>query len=281
MTPRPLTAILGSSLVLAFAACKTEPPKVEPTPPTLPAATPSPPAAVPAPAPAAAPAEAAVAEFAANPHQHMKAHFVRALKLQDAVLAGKLAEARTHGRWLATHDSPDAPAGWRPYLATFQSEAKVVAEAESVDVAAAAAGNIAAACGDCHAANHARPKIGGTPILKNAVNVKEHMSAQLIALDKLWDGLVVPSDDAWRDGAAALAKVVVPQKALAKAGVDKADSVKLLVETLHQLSATAGKAEKADRPQVYANLLTTCVACHSAVRVLPGHATVAATAAQN
>jgi hypothetical protein len=260
MTPRRNAAIIATSLTLTAAACKTEQPKAEPPPP-VPVA-----AAAPAPAPAP-PADQGVPAFAADPHKHMKAHFVRALRMQDAVLAGKLDDAKELARWLATHDDrAEAPSGWRPYLATFQAQAKAVVDAHNIDDAAVAVGQIAAACGDCHANNHAKPSIGGVPILKKAATVKQHMSAQIAALDKLWAGLVVPSDRDWHDGAALLASVAVTQKALAKQGLEKTDSAKLLAETLQRLSAGAGAAPKADRPQVYAELLTTCVACHTTVR---------------
>ena len=56
------------------------------------------------------------------------------------------------------------------------------------------------------------------------------MTAQLDALDRLWDGLMIPSDQAWKEGSALLAKVAVPEKALEKEGLDKADSAKVLAE---------------------------------------------------
>jgi hypothetical protein len=266
MIPRQLVVILGTSLILASGACKTEKSKVEPPSPIQPSAQGAPTPAAPVAAPAPAAEEEAVADFAADPHEHMKAHFVRALKLQDAVLAVNLSAAKVQGRWLATHDSSDAPEGWRPYLKTFQAEAKVVADATSVADAAVAVSHIAAACGDCHVANHAKPKMGGVPLFKKAASVKDHMADQIEALYKLWTGLVIPSDQAWREGAALLAKVAVTQKALTKEGLDKADSTKILAETLQTLSAKAGQAAKADRAQTYADLLTTCVACHTAVR---------------
>ena len=260
MTPRRIAAIVAASLTVIVAACKREQPKAEPPPAVPPAA----PAAAPA---SAAPADEGVPGFAADPHQHMKAHFVRALRMQDAVLAGKLDDAKAQARWLASHDDrAAAPAGWRPYLATFQAQARTVVDAYTIDDAAVAIGQIAAACGDCHANNHAKPEIGSVPILKKAATVKQHMSAQITALDKLWAGLVVPSDRAWHDGATLLAGVVVTPQALAKQGLQQTESAKLLADTLHRLSATAGAAPKADRPQVYAELLTTCVACHTTVR---------------
>jgi cytochrome c553 len=215
---------------------------------------------------APAPVDDPVVDFAADPHHHMKAHFVRAMKMQDAVLSGNLGAAQVQARWLASHDKEEAPEGWHPYLKTFQTQASAVANAASIDDAAAAVAQIARACGDCHAANHAKPKFGSSPVIGKAANVKAHMTAQLEALDRLWDGLVIPSDKAWTEGAGLLAHVAVPQKALQKEGLDKADSATLLAETLRRLSSSAAKAGKSDRPQTYAQLLTTCVACHVSVR---------------
>ena len=259
---RQLAAILGTCLIFTSGACKTEQPKREP--PRQNAQQTAKPAGETAAAPTSAAEE--VATFAADPHQHMKAHFVRANKLQDAVLAGNLAEAQAQGRWLATHDKEEVPEGWRRYLEPFQSEASAVANATSIEAAAAAVAGMAAACGGCHAANHVTPKIGSSPVIGRAPNVKAHMTAQLQALDRLWDGLMIPSDQAWREGAGLLARVAVPEKALQKEGLDKADSAKVLAETLRSLSTSAARAAKAERPQAYAELLTTCVGCHASVR---------------
>jgi hypothetical protein len=78
---------------------------------------------------------------------------------------------------------------------------------------------------------------------------------------------MIPSDQAWGEGAKLLANVAVSQKALQKEGLDKADSATLLAESLRQLSASAAKATtKGERSTTYAELLTTCVACHVSVR---------------
>jgi len=261
---RQLPAVLGTFFILAVGACKTEHRQTEPPQPAAPAAAPAP-ATPTAPAPAAEAAEY-VGTFAADPHQHMKAHFVRAMRMQDAVLAANLSAAQAQGRWLASHQEGDVPKNWPPYLKAFHSGANAVANAATIDDAAAAISQVAAACGACHAANHVKPKIGTTPIIGPARNVKAHMTAQIEALGRLWDGLMIPSDQAWQEGATLLASVAVPEKALEKEGLDKADSAKLLGETLRRLSASAAKSSKADRPLTYAQLVSTCVACHVAVR---------------
>ena len=122
--PRQFAAILGTCLIFASVACKTERPQTRPSPPA-----PESPGKPLAAAPTPARQDDKVATFTADPHQHMKAHFVHTIKMQDAVLAANLTEARAQGRWLATHDDGDAPDNWRPFLKTFQSESSVVANA--------------------------------------------------------------------------------------------------------------------------------------------------------
>jgi cytochrome c553 len=256
---RKLPVILGTFLLVGAGACKKEPAPLAPPPP--PPVDPAP-----APAAAAAPAKETVVSFTADPHRHMKEHFARATRMQDAVLAGNLNQAQVQARWLASHKE-ETPDTWQPYVETFQSEASAVAEAKTIEEAAEAVGQMAANCGDCHAAHKAKPNIGSSRIVGQAGTVKEHMTAQLQALDRLGDGLMIPSDQAWNEGAKLLAKVAVSQKSLQKEGLDKADSATLLAESLRQLSASAAKATtKGERSTAYAQLLTTCVACHVSVR---------------
>lgn len=254
---------------LVSSACKTQQasPPSPPSEPAVPTAPPAPsaPPAPPPPLPAAA-GEPTEAELAADPHKHMKAHFAHALKLQDAVLAGKLDDAKAQGRWLTEHEASEVPAGWKPYIPEFRARSKAAADAKSLDEAAVAVSYIAASCGACHAANKITPHIGESPITRSAKSIKEHMVYQVQALNKMWEGLVVPSDVAWKEGASVLSKVAVSDKALAKEKKDGVESAKLLATTLRRLSVTAGKAAKDDRPQAFADLLTTCVACHGAVR---------------
>jgi len=258
-----LPLLLGTFFLLGAGACKKEPPSAEP--PATPPAPSAPPPANPAPA-APAPARDTVVSFTADPHRHMKEHFARATKMQDAVLAGNLSQAQVQARWLASHKE-ETPASWQPYAMTFQSEAGAVADAKTVESAATAVGRMAATCGDCHAAHKAKVNIGSTPVVGKAGSVKEHMTAQLEALDRLWDGLMIPSDQAWGEGAKLLAKVAVSQKSLQKEGLDKADSATVLAESLRALSASAAKAStKGERSTAYAELLSTCVACHVSVR---------------
>jgi len=251
---------------LVSSACKTQQPN-PPSPPSEPAVRTAP-TAPPAPPPAqpAATEEPTAAELAADPHTHMKAHFAHALKLQDAVLAGKLDDAKAEGRWLTAHETSEVPAGWKPYIPEFRARSKAAADARSLDEAAVAVSYIAASCGACHAANKITPHIGESPITRSAKSIKEHMVYQVQALNEMWDGLIVPSEVAWKEGANVLSKVAVSDKALAKEKKDGVESATLLATTLRRLSSTAAKAARDDRPRAFADLLTTCVACHSAVR---------------
>jgi len=268
MTRWHVAIVFGALAMTGLAACKPKgdsssgPPKAASVMNNAPAA----PVADPAPGPSKAVVREDTQEVAADVHSHMKAHFVHALHLRDAVLAGDLGTAKAEGHWLRTHDQGVVPPSWEAHLGAFQDAARVAEGAETVEVAAAAVGQIAEGCGGCHAALHARPALGSAPLVRKAPSVKAHMAAHIAALDKLWNGLIMPSDEAWKDGAALLAKLVVPQNVLAKAHVEPAGSVKMLAETLRQLSRTAVTTAPADRATAFSDLLTTCVGCHTTVR---------------
>jgi len=206
-----------------------------------------------------------VVDVSREPHAHMKAHFVHASQLRDAVLSGDLSTAKAEAHWLGAHRETGAPPSWKESLEGFHVAAQVVENASNVEEAAGAVGQLGASCGACHRALDAHPTLGASPFVRRAPGVKAHMAAHLAALERLWNGLIVPSDRAWKEGATLLAQMVVPEKTLAKAGVKPAGSVKMLAETLRQLSRTAATTPVDQRPAAFGDLLSTCVGCHTSV----------------
>ena len=82
------------------------------------------------------------------------------------------------------------------------------------------------------------------------------------AMDRLWDALVVPSDDAWNAGALALAEApLVPEQLTPSKS--PAPRVAELAQTVHDLGLKAASADRGDaRAEVYGELLATCAECH-------------------
>jgi len=263
MTRWHAAVVFGTaSVVLAVPSCK---PKDPPAPMTEVARAAPARAAAEAPLPAQPEMPEPAVDVAREPHAHMKAHFVHAAQLRDAALSGDLTTAKAEAHWLSAHRETGAPPSWKENLEAFHVAAQVVENASTLEEAAGAVGQLGASCGACHRALDAHPTVGASPFVRRAPGVKGHMAAHLAALERLWNGLIVPSDRAWKEGATLLAHMVVPEKTLEKAGVKPAGAVKMLAETLRQLSRTAATASVDQRPAAFADLLSTCVGCHTSV----------------
>jgi cytochrome c553 len=120
---------------------------------------------------------------------------------------------------------------------------------------------VARTCGDCHA-KFGRPGIvieqPGAPGSGARASMQRHQWAA----ERLWDGLVVPSDDAWNSGALALAEAPLAPEELTP-GKSPVPRVRELAQTVHNLALKAASAERVDaRADLYGEVLATCAECH-------------------
>jgi cytochrome c553 len=188
----------------------------------------------------------------------MFAHFMQVGVLQSAVVNGDVDGTRRPARWLASHQESQFPAAAQPALEQMRAEARVILAQNELTEIASSLARMGVACGTCHQTTGGGPHLNTSeaPPLTNAPD--EHMLRHVWALDRMWEGLIGPSDAAWRAGAAALgnaplhfgAGTVSPQ-------------VEELAAKVHELaeSARAAVAEK-DRATLYGGLLQTCALCH-------------------
>jgi cytochrome c553 len=80
------------------------------------------------------------------------------------------------------------------------------------------------------------------------------------AADRMWEGLIAPSDAAWHEGVSELA--TVPSKAPKEQPALAPEFVRELRE-VRALGAEARRAHDASgRAALYARVLTTCAGCH-------------------
>jgi hypothetical protein len=77
----------------------------------------------------------------------------------------------------------------------------------------------------------------------------------------LWEGLVVPSGDAWARGAAVLSDAPLEPERLTP-GQTPVPQIGVLTEAVHKLGREALRVGAGQRGEVYAELLTTCGSCH-------------------
>jgi cytochrome c553 len=194
---------------------------------------------------------------------HMQEHFVQAKAIQEAVIDGDLEGLKSAAQWVADHQAADSlPEGWEPYVTEMQGAARQALEATDVATAASAAATIAENCGSCHLAVGARPLLvlGDEPPQDPAT--VPHMLGHLWGADRMWEGLIVPSDVAWANGVAPLAGDPLQPENLSD-HAESSDDVRALAIRVHELAAAGREAEGQEaRAAIYGEFIATCAACH-------------------
>ncbi len=196
--------------------------------------------------------------------ERMQQHFVRLTRIQAAIVDGDLAAARAFGREL----SELTPAGSTPAeqagFAKIQVQARALARAESLVAAAESAATIAADCGACHERSGANTWLDSTSSEPLGESVRQRMARHRWAVDRLWEGLIGPSEAAWARGAEALAETPLQSQRLLGEEQVQAD---ILANQVYRLGAEARRVSKPPgRARVYARLLGICARCHELFR---------------
>lgn len=192
----------------------------------------------------------------------MEVHFVRATDMQRAIIDGDLAAAQTNAKWIVDNTVVEQlPVRWRPNVPPVINSAQAVVDATTLTAAAEATAQMAAACGACH-------QKMGMPLVFEAEDSppphgdqESHMQRHQWGADRLWEGLVGPSDESWRRGAKALLEAPLLRDAARKKG--DADTQQI-ADHVHALGSSAvSVSEPAQRAGLYGELLGTCATCHA------------------
>ena len=194
--------------------------------------------------------------------QRMWSHFLAAADVQAAVIRGDLEATEEPAAWLAEYDEPGLPDGSEAFLLELQRAAARVVESTTIEAAGAATGRIAAACGSCHREYYPemKPTEDVEPPPGAEADLAMHMVRHVWGADRLWEGLVLPSNDAWEAGADAFAGAPLATDDLA---FDNPEGVRALANLTHEVGRRAGlETEPSLRARTYGELLATCAACH-------------------
>jgi cytochrome c553 len=194
----------------------------------------------------------------------MKQHFEQVVQIRDAVIAGDLAQARVPAAWLAEHGGPPtSPPSWEPYRVELRRIAGGLSDGATAAEAAKRTAEMAAICGLCHRAAGVHME-RDMPALVEELNAGtgQLMKRHRWAVDRLWEGLVVPSDTAWTVGAGVLADAPLDTSDVANDGpIDPRRPE--LIDKLHRLGDVASSAKlTGERAALLGELLGTCSGCH-------------------
>ena len=188
----------------------------------------------------------------------MHRDFSKTVDIQTAIIQGDLDRAKEAASWLADqHPVTSTPAGSPTHPSDLGRSAALIARAEDLSTAAAETGKIGAACGNCHVATGGGPRFDLQSGPPGGDSQGATMVRHLWAADRMWEGLVGPSDGAWLAGARALAASL----SLASGTVRGPD------ELLRVVGGLAAEAEETEgqpaRAEVYGRLIATCSQCHA------------------
>ena len=194
----------------------------------------------------------------------MQAHGAAARTILDALVEGRLEAAQAAGRGLAERlplpGLPEAP------QAAVKAEAEALAVAPSVEVAALHFGQLSVACGGCHTAQGVTPHLPPPAAPPAAEGFTEQMQRYHWAAERMWQGLVLPSEAAFHEARAQLN--ALPTAPFRPAGVD--DPVwgaETLDTVLHEQAQKLGPGDGA----AYGAVLLMCAACHEVSPESPAH----------
>jgi cytochrome c2 len=192
----------------------------------------------------------------------MQGHEKLGEAMRDAVARGALEEAKGEARLLSELriEGPGTEL-WRRMLEATKAAAARVASASDLKDASRGVAVVAKTCGDCHTVL-GRPGTtvgdGGPP----GSDVRAFMRRHQWAAERLWEGLVVPSDDAWKWGALSLSEAPLAPEQLTP-GKSPVPRVGELAQTVHVLANKGVDVERADvRADLYGDVLVTCAECH-------------------
>jgi len=203
----------------------------------------------------------------------MKDHFGLASQARDAIVRGRLEEAEAPLVWLGQHAfSKNMPESFRPHIDRMQEAARKAKSENTLQAAAQAVATMALECGACHTALRSGPKFEpsdwtelGDPKAQVAPRaaLRERMHEELWAMERLWEGLVGPWDDAWREGSKSLRGLK------GHSGVPAVHRARLeAVKALGQ--EASGLDQGAARAQLYGRVLAECGSCHASAGIDPG-----------
>jgi hypothetical protein len=123
---------------------------------------------------------------------------------------------------------------------------------------------MAKTCGNCHLVNDVRLAFGYDRRPREDLDdVVTHMQRHQWAADRLWEGLIGPSDAAWNRGTDMLMDAPLRPTEVANATALNGNLSKI-VRRIHALGGIGTETRTPDaRSELYAEILGLCASCHT------------------
>ena len=194
---------------------------------------------------------------------HMYAHYDRAGAVHQSLMDGDLDGARRAAEWIGTHSEiHQLPRGTEHFENAVRRFANRVSGSTEFEEAAVSAARMGGSCGDCHRSQRVEPRFLMATAPPGGDGPMAEMARHVWAADRMWVGLLGPSEAAWLEGAREFQGGWLDTQELL-VDPDNRARIREMVRHIYELGARAedavGPEERAD---VYGAFLSTCADCH-------------------
>jgi len=205
----------------------------------------------------------------ANVTEHMHKHHDAMIAIQQAIIAGSFADTRESAQWLLDHEQPAGlPAAGSEFVVAMREAADGVLNAENLEAAAEATSQMGHACGNCHLATQVMVEFDEADNPSDEIKDKPHMQRHQWAADRMWEGLIGPSDQAWSRGANLLFESPIKPNVLNAHG--GGEEVIGMSRRIHQLAGNATVVSNPEeKVEIYAEFIANCGSCHAELSMGP------------
>jgi cytochrome c553 len=189
-------------------------------------------------------------------HMHQNYDLLRAI--ERLLIKGKLEEARTFAAAIAT--APDEPAHgpWATQKLQIRDQASQLSRATDVRDALRKTAAIGGVCGNCHGEQVVKLALDNVPRAPaDLPTLDARMARHRWAADRLWEGVIGNSENAWRAGLDVLVATPLEEPA------DRAGYAREL-QRQADVARKPSPGKLVDRATAYGNILATCASCHTA-----------------
>jgi len=205
---------------------------------------------------------------------HMHDHLDRITGIKTSIIMGNLEGVREPAKWLAEHEAPSSlPDNYEPFIEAMRSYAGKVLVAPDFQTAADAVSGMAITCSGCHQANKVTLKFDVEMKPEEWGETKMHMQRHQWGVDRMWEGLMGPSDEAWSAGTDILVDIPLHPYDVAGDAVDMEDTIAIdvIAQRLHALGGQGAYTHApAERQKMYGEVLSICADCHTRLDRGPG-----------
>ena len=199
-------------------------------------------------------------------HARMHARFHATYRIHAAIAASDLEGARRAAQQIVELEEPEALPVWRPYLEQTRAAARQVVAAADPAAAATRLADLGRTCASCHEAMRIKIAFPSDPPPDADPELRATMASHHWAASRMWEGLLAPSVERWREGARVLEAAPLP----ITAEIDQPPHGLGIADDVARLRLLARRAQDAvdleARATLYGELLGTCVSCHAVIR---------------